>query len=193
MKSLQTLFIAAVAALAFSACSEKKPTNNIVAKKPVVKAPSGPVKMQDSKFADEVQWNGKSCNVNIVRRADTSLPVITDDAGGKYYDNVIDIKIEANGGNDGTQGAELLFHKTFGKQDFASMVDAEYLKKSALLGIVFDRVEGDKIIFAASVGQPDVLSDDFVPMLVTVSRSGGMTISKDTRLDSDVEEETAER
>ena len=42
MKYLQVLFVAAVAAFAFSACSEKKPTNNIVAKKPVPKAPSGP-------------------------------------------------------------------------------------------------------------------------------------------------------
>ena len=72
------------------------------------------------------------------------------------------------------------------------MVDAEYLKKSALLGIVFDRVDGNNIVFAASVGQPDVLSDDYVPMLVTVSRSGNVTISKDTRLDSDVEEDAAE-
>lgn len=192
MKYLQVLFVAAVAAFAFSACSGKKPTNNIVAKKPVPKAPSGPVKMQDSRFAEEVQWNGGSCLVSIVRRADTSQPVITDDAGGKYYDNVIDVTVTPANGDGTADGAAPLFHKTFGKQDFASMVDAEYLKKSALLGIVFDRVDGNNIVFAASVGQPDVLSDDYVPMLVTVSRSGNVTISKDTRLDSDVEEDAAE-
>lgn len=189
MKYLHTLFIAAVAAVAFSACSEKKPANNIVAKKTVAKAPSGPVRMQDSRFAEEVQWNGKGCNVSIVRRADTSLPVITDDAGGKYYDNVIEITIGSGSGTGGADGVNALFHKVFSKQDFASMVSAEYLKKSALLGIVFDRIDGDNMVFAASVGQPDVLSDDYVPMLVTVSRSGNMTISKDTRLDSDVEED----
>ena len=37
MKSLQTLFIAAVAALVLSACSEKKPNDNIIAKKPAAK------------------------------------------------------------------------------------------------------------------------------------------------------------
>lgn len=189
MKYLHTLFIAAVAAVAFSACSEKKPANNIVAKKTVAKAPSGPVRMQDSRFAEEVQWNGKVCNVSIVRRADTSLPVITDDAGGKYYDNVIEITIGSGSGTGEADGVNALFHKVFSKQDFASMVSAEYLKKSALLGIVFDRIDGDNMVFAASVGQPDVLSDDYVPMLVTVSRSGNMTISKDTRLDSDVEED----
>lgn len=189
MKYLHTLFIAAVAAVAFSACSEKKPTNNIVAKKTVAKAPSGPVRMQDSRFVEEVQWNGKGCNVSIVRRADTSLPVITDDAGGKYYDNVIEITIGSGSGTGEADGTNTLFHKVFSKQDFASMVSAEYLKKSALLGIVFDRIDGDNMVFAASVGQPDVLSDDYVPMLVTVSRFGNMTISKDTRLDSDVEED----
>ena len=189
MKYLHTLFIAAVAAVAFSACSEKKPANNIVAKKTVAKAPSGPVRMQDSRFAEEVQWNGKGCNVSIVRRVDTSLPVITDDAGGKYYDNVIEITIGSGSGTGEADGTNVLFHKVFSKQDFASMISAEYLKKSALLGIVFDRIDGDNMVFAASVGQPDVLSDDYVPMLVTVSRSGNMTISKDTRLDSDVEED----
>ena len=181
MKSLQTLFIAAVAALALSACSEKKPNDNIIAKKPAAKAPSGPVKMQDSRFMEEVKWKGKSCYVNIVRRADTSLPIITDDAGGKYYDNVIDVTIESHK-DDGME-------KTFNKKDFASYVNAKYLEKSALLGIVFDRVDGDNIVFAASVGQPDALSDDYVPLLVTVSHSGSMTITKDTRLDSDVEQE----
>ena len=73
------------------------------------------------------------------------------------------------------------------KQDFASHVNAKYLEKSALLGIVFDRVDGDNIIFAASVGEPDVLSDEYVPLLITISHTGNMTITKDTRLDSDVE------
>lgn len=189
MKSLQTLFIAAVAALALSACSEKKPNDNIIAKKPAAKAPSGPVKMQDSRFMEEVKLKGKSCYVNIVRRADTSLPIITDDAGGKYYDNVIDVTIESHKDDGMAYESKPIFQKTFNKKDFASYVNAKYLEKSALLGIVFDRVDGDNIVFAASVGQPDALSDDYVPLLVTVSHSGSMTITKDTRLDSDVKQE----
>ena len=183
MKSLQTLLVAAVAALALSACGEKKTTGDIIAKKPEAKAASGPVKMQDSRYMEEVKWKDKSCYVSIVRRADTSLPVITDDTGAKYYDNVIDVTIEAHKEDGAAYESKPIFQKTFSKKDFASQVTEKYLEKSALLGIVFDHVEGDNIVFAASVGHPDVLSDDQVPMLVTVSHLGQMAITKDTRTD----------
>ncbi len=183
MKTLQLLLIAAVAAFTFSACGEKKASNEIIAKKPEAKAPSGPVKMQDSRYMEEVKWKDKSCYVSIVRRADTSLPVITDDTGAKYYDNVIDVTIEAHKEDGAAYESKPIFQKTFSKKDFASQVTEKYLEKSALLGIVFDHVEGDNIVFAASVGHPDVLSDDQVPMLVTVSHSGQMAITKDTRTD----------
>ena len=180
MKALQLLLIAVVAAFAFSACGEEKSTNDIIAKQPVPKAPSGPVKMQDSKYMENVKWDGKDCSVSIMRHADTSLPVITDDTGAKYYDNVIDVAIITGGGQP-------IFKKTFNKQDFASQVTEKYLERSALLGIVFDHIEGNHIVFAASVGHPDVLSDDQVPMLITVSQSGQMSLSKDTRFDSAVQ------
>lgn len=181
MKSLQTLLIAAVAALAFSACGGKKPDNNIIAKKPAAKAPSGPVRMQDYSHQEKVEWLGKQYAIAIGRKADTSLPVVTDDAGGRYYDNRIEVKVMRADGSE-------FFAKAFTKADFAAQVSESYLKKSALLGIVFDHVDGDNIVFAASVGAPDVLSDDYVPMLLTLSRLGAITITKDTRLDSDVEE-----
>ena len=188
MKSLQTLLVAAVAALALSACGEKKTTGDIIAKKPEAKAASGPVKMQDSRFMEEVKWKDKSCYVNIVRRADTSLPVVKDDAGGQYYDNVIDVTIESHKEDGAAYESKPIFQKTFGKQDFASQVDEKYLEKSALLGIVYDHVDGDNLVFAASVGAPDALSDDYVPLLLTVSRMGAVSISKDMRLDGEMEE-----
>ena len=148
MKSLQTLLVAAVAALALSACGEKKTTGDIIAKKPEAKAASGPVKMQDSRFMEEVKWKDKSCYVNIVRRADTSLPVVKDDAGGQYYDNVIDVTIESHKEDGAAYESKPIFQKTFGKQDFASQVDEKYLEKSALLGVVYDHVDGDNIVYS---------------------------------------------
>ena len=35
----------------------------------------------------------------------------------------------------------------------------------------------------ATAAAPDVLSDDYVPLLITISRMGGVSIEKDTRLD----------
>ncbi len=181
MKFVQTLFAAVVVALAFSACGEKKQEKDIIAKKPVVKAPASPVRMQDSSFSDAVDWLGKQYSFSIVRTADTGLPVVVDDAGGKYYDNKIAVNVKRP---DGT----VFFDKTFTKDDFSSQVSGDYLKKSALLGVVFDHVDGDNLVFAASVGAPDALSDDYVPLLLTVSRMGAVSISKDMRLDGEMEE-----
>ena len=62
-----------------------------------------------------------------------------------------------------------------------------YMKKSALLGIVVDKVDGDNLRFAASVGSPDVLSDEYMPLILTLTRMGSVSITKDTRLDSSSE------
>lgn len=49
---------------------------------------------------------------------------------------------------------------------------------------MLEKADGDNLKFAASVGAPDVLSDDYVPMIITVSRTGGVSIEKDSRIDS---------
>jgi len=84
------------------------------------------------------------------------------------------------------------FCKTFKKEDFASQTTEDYLKKSAMLGIVFEKAEGDNLIFAASVGSPDVLSDEYIPLVITLSRMGNVNIQKDTRLDSSDENTESE-
>lgn len=60
-----------------------------------------------------------------------------------------------------------------------------------MLGIVFDRADGGSLIFAASVGSPDKMSDEYVPLVLTISRGGTVNIAKDTQLDtaSDVVDE----
>ena len=54
----------------------------------------------------------------------------------------------------------------------------------ALVGIVLDHAEGDHLRFAASVGSPDKLSDEYVPLKMTLSRTGGVSIARDTQLDT---------
>lgn len=181
MKIIPTLLIASVVALSVVACGNKKQNNDIIAKKPAVKAPASPVKMQDYNHRESVNWLGQQYGITINRRADTSLPLVTDDGGGKYYDNRIEVRVTR-------PDCSVFFNRAFTKTDFAAQVGDDYIKKSALLGIVIDRVEGENVVLAASVGSPDVLSDEYVPLLITVSRTGGVSISKDTRLDSDMEE-----
>ena len=113
----------------------------------------------------------------VERKADESLPLADDGQGNKYYDNRITVKIVRKDGSE-------FFNRTFVKEDFSAYVDALYKKNSALLGIVLDRAEADYLVFAASVGSPDKMSDEYVPLVMKVSRFGDVKISKDTQLDT---------
>ncbi|MCD8202924.1 MAG: DUF4738 domain-containing protein [Prevotella sp.] len=177
MRVKQILFLAVVISLMFTACGKKKQQDDIIAPKPVENVPSTPQKMQNYDYNETVDWLDKKYDVTINRRADESMPIVEDTDGEKYYDNKITVKITRP---DGTT----FFNKTFSKSDFSSYVSNDYLKQSALLGIVFDEASGDNLIFAASVGSPDVLSDEYVPLMLTISRMGNITIKKDTRLDT---------
>ena len=63
------------------------------------------------------------------------------------------------------------------------------MKNSALLGIVLVEPQGDNLVFGASVGSPDALSDEYIPLVLTISRMGDVGIKKDTQLDSTSPEE----
>ena len=53
-----------------------------------------------------------------------------------------------------------------------------------MLGIVFDKVEGNNLIFAVSIGSPDKMSDEYVPLVMKISNLGAVSIQKDTLLDT---------
>ncbi len=189
-KTITRIFIASAVCSAMSllsACSSKPKSNDIIAKKPVKAAPKPTQNMGDYKQSRTVEWLGSSYSVSVERKADTSLPLAVDESGNKYYDNRITLSILRS---DGTE----FFKRTFSKADFAEYAGDDY-KDGALLGIVFDHAEGDNIIFAASVGSPDKMSDNYVPLVLKISRVGGVSISRDTKLDTtsdDVPDEDAE-
>lgn len=171
---LASAICAALAALA--ACSSKPKTNDIIAKKPVKTAPKPTQNMGDYSQQRTVEWLGGTYSVSVERKADPSLPLTADESGNKYYDNRITLTILRS---DGTE----FFKRTFSKTDFDEYTGDEY-KDGALLGIVLDHAEGDNIVFAASVGSPDKMSDNYVPLVLKISRVGGVTITKDTKLDT---------
>lgn len=170
--------MAGIMAGAFVSCKEKQPSPDIIITKPVEKVkPKTTQKMGDYEQTIEVAWVGAKYNVAVARKADTSLPIVDDGAGNKYYDNKISVRIIRQDGSE-------FFNRTFSKQDFLSYVDDIYKKNSALLGIVLDKAEGDYVWFAASVGSPDRNSDEYVPLVMKVSRFGDVSISKDVQLDT---------
>lgn len=177
MKTVHTLFLTALLSLSLVSCGEKKQSNDIIAPKPIKKVHTAPVKMQNTKHTESVSWLGRQYEITVSRKADTSLPLTDDGAGNKYYDNTATVTVTRP---DGT----VFFNRTFSKTDFSSQIDENYMKNGAMLGIVLEKAEGDFLVFGASVGSPDKFSDEYVPIIVKVSRMGNIYVQKDTRLDS---------
>lgn len=62
-------------------------------------------------------------------------------------------------------------------------VDDTYYEDGATIGIVFDKVDGESLKFAVSVGNPDKTTDEFVPLELTISHLGDVAIEKATNED----------
>lgn len=183
---MKQVLLLAVAVMAFvlTGCQEKKQPYNIIVKKEKAVSPSKPLAMGDYKQDYPVEWAGKSYTVKVDFKADTSLQTVSD-GSRDYYDNRIAMTIEREDGSS-------FFSHEFVKSDFSEYVDADYLAKSALLGIVYDKADNDHLVFAASVGSPDKSSDDYVPFVLKISRAGNMTVSKDTRIGTGAMDEASD-
>ena len=135
--------------------------------------------LQTIEATAQAEFKGKVYNMKVVRRADNTLPVVTDEQGLKYYDNTITLEVTT----DGKQFA----HKLFNKNTFASYLEADFLKHSILEGLVFDKVNDHGLQFAASVSYPE--SDLYVPFNITLLPNGNLSIEK-ADLMEDYEPET---
>ena len=175
------LFVAALAAMTTS-CSEKKKSDVIIAPKPEAPKPKKTQAMSGYEQARDVEWLGTTYKIIVKREADTSLPQAQGDDNTKYYDNKITVRILRK---DGTE----FFNRTFTKSDFSGYLDNDTKEKGALLGIVFVEAAGDNLTFAGSVGSPDITSDEYVPLVVKISRTGAVSIGKDTHLDTGGDDE----
>lgn len=171
MKGIYAAMIFAVGAFVLASCAEKKKTNDIIAPKPVVKAPAAPVKMQPYNHSEQVEWMGGKYTVDVKRSVDGESPVFSDESNNKYYDNKVLLAVARP---DGTE----FFRREFTKHSFSQVVDESYIGKSTVLGVVLDHAEGDNLIFVASVGSPDQLSDDFIPITLTLSKTGVLSMKK---------------
>lgn len=176
-KSAITLLVAALATISIVSCKEKKTSEHIITTKPVEEAKKPTQEIGNYDMTTPVDWVGSTYQVVVERKADHSLPLADDGQGNKYFDNRISLKILRKDGS-------VFFSRVFTKDDFSRYVDALYQKNSALLGIVLDRAETDHLIFAASVGSPDKMSDEYVPLVMKISRFGDVSISKDTQMDT---------
>ncbi len=178
MKKIYLFLAFGVTSVLLVACGEKKQSDDIVMRRPAQQAVKPTQHIGDYSQNRQFDYDGCSYTVAVERKADSSLPVVDDGSGNKYYDNTVHVRITKQDGKD-------VFDRVFKKSDFLSHIDDSYSKNAALLGVVFDRAEKDAIYFAASVGSPDKTSDEYVPLVVRISYNGELLgISEDTVLDT---------
>ena len=183
MKKLIYLLLLPLA-LAVVACGGKNGSSNkesVLARQDSVDA-HGLQRMQSSKAEIDIKFKGRDYHSLVSRTPDESLPHVSNEMGDTYVDNKIVLRI--------TQGSENVLNKTFTKNDFSSVVDAKFLSKSILEGIVYDKTTPEGIVYAASVCYPQ--TDLYVPLSITVTADGKMSIKKVDMLEDDYTEETPE-
>ena len=177
-KQLISFLLMGVALLCCSACKKERKTNDIITKiAPKPKTPRNPQSLSDFKYEKKVQWMGSVYTIRIRRFADKSLETTTDEDGKKYYDNKVQLQILRQDGSS-------FYDKTFTKADFRAFTDNQYGLERALVGFMFDRAEGNKLFFGASVGSPDPNSDEYVPIDVTIDNQGRLHITDAVELDT---------
>lgn len=132
-------------------------------------------RMQTSKSEMDFKFKGKDYHSLISRAPDESLPHVSSEMGDTYIDNKIVLHL--------TRGGETVLNKSFTKNDFSSVVDADFLAKSVLEGIVYDKTTPEGIVYAASVCYPQ--TDLYVPLSITIATDGKMSIKKVDILEDD--------
>ena len=179
MKKIQLLAVLLMAVLAIS-CSKKKESKDIIVPTAEVVKPKAPISLQPYNQQQEVEWLDKSYQVIINRVADDSLQMVQDETGQKFVDNRITLRVIRADGS-------VFFKKVFTKGNFDAQLDDDYRKTGILEGLVFDKVDGNNLVFAGSVSHPQ--TDEYIPLVVTVSNFGNISIKRDDQMDTNSTQE----
>lgn len=175
MKKLLTIAVMSGLVMALVGCGEKKKSEIIITQRVVKKAPQQPVKMQEYNDERNVPWIGKTYHVAISRTPSDSLPMVKDETGQKFVDNIFKLTVSREDGS-------VFFSRQFTKAFFTEHITEMYRKSGILEGIVFDKADGDWLEFAASVGLPQ--TDEYIPLVIRLSRMGELTVRQDMQMDT---------
>ena len=176
MNKVTVLLALSLLSVSLIGCKEKKTNDIIVSKVPQRKGPAPIQHMSEYKDIRTTEWLGTTYKVDVRRSYDTSLPIVHVD-DNRYYDNQVKVRILRKDGSE-------FFSRTFTKSNFKNWLPDKIAKNGALLGVVFVEASGDCLNFAVSVGSPDVTSDEYVPLVLKLSRYGVTSVSSDQQLDT---------
>ena len=180
MKRIALVLTAVFALGLLAGCKQKKQTEDIIVRRTEVPKPKAPIRMQEYNQVKDEKWLDREYQIDIRRVADDSLRMVKDENGQQYVDNHITLKVIRQDGS-------VFFSRTFTKASFNDYLDDDYRATGILEGLVFDRVEGNNLIFAGSVSHPQ--TDEYIPLVITLSNFGDVSISRDTQMDTNGDEE----
>lgn len=169
------------AALALTACGGKQDAKNETPETVAAEQTAGPHADNDLNREYVATLGGHRFEINIKRTADETLPTVTDELGGTFYDNRVEITA--------TRDGEELFAKQFTKSDFADFAPAADSKGCVLLGMAFDQENSSAatLRFGAQIGQPGI--EEGPAFIVEIPTGGGAcSIVRDMRQDTTGEE-----
>lgn len=163
-----------VAPLLLLSCSQKTNTSDdVLVVKPDTVVNKGPQSMQVSDIKASFTYKGREYQSSVVRRPDSSLPLVTNEQGEKFVDNRITLRLQT--------GGRTVVDRSFTKADFSSLVDERMLNHAILEGLVYYQTTAGGIIYAASVCYPQ--SDLYVPIRLTISADGKIQMTRDEMID----------
>ena len=175
MRNVQWAVLAITGLVVLAGCKEKKQSQDIIAPRLEVKKPSAPIRMQTYSDQRSVEWLGKEYKIEVKRTPDDSLRLVKDETGQQFVDNRIALIVRRTDGS-------IAIQKTFTKAAFENYIDASYRKLGILEGLVFDKVDGQQLSFAASVCLPQ--TDEYIPLEVKVDNFGKVVIKRDSEMDT---------
>ena len=178
----RTIYLIMVGCLALTlvACGGKKKSDDIITERVEMPKPQEPVRLQSYSDSRDVSWIGRTYHLAINRQPSDSLPMVKDEIGQQFVDNYITLTVSRQ------DGSTFYSHK-FTKRDFDSYLDDDYRATGILEGLVFDKADGDWLEFAASVCHPQ--TDEYIPLIVRLSRMGELAVQRDSQMDTNAFEE----
>ena len=113
------------------ACGGKKKSEDIIAPRIVKVQPKDPIRMQPYLDEKEVSWIGKKYFVSVSRQPSDSLPMVKDETGQKFVDNVFRLTVSRQDGS-------VFYNRTFTKKALTQYLDDDFNKTGVFEGLVFD-------------------------------------------------------
>ncbi|MDO4931363.1 MAG: DUF4738 domain-containing protein [Prevotellaceae bacterium] len=162
-----------LAATALTSCkSEKKAEEDIIVERIVEKPQSKKAeRMEGDERNGSTKWiGGAEYTFNIIRQPNDSLPKV-ENHGRTYHDNSIRLTVHRS---DGT----VFFQKTFTKDNFAPVLPSQFKEHGVLLGMNFEKAEGNNLRFIVSVGSPDDSNEEFTYAVMNLNNYGATSAEK---------------